>query len=132
MTGLFTRAATVVRDAKADATPGPWTLVKRYSKRSNREQLVGVDLITPERSSCVSLKYPHKLNDATWNALTNPAIGEPLADLLDLTEKFVAEYPELVREHVDGQPCSDIACGMVTHIRDLARALLAEDVPGES
>lgn len=77
MTGLFNRAAALVRETKAAATPGP-------------------------------------------------AIGGPLADLLDLTERFVAERPQLVREHVDGEPCDDFACGMVTHIRDIARALLNE------
>jgi len=126
MTGLFADAAAKVRKTKAAATPGPWTLVLRYSKK-HPALVVGADFVTPLRTSGIPLKYPFTLADATWRALTNPAIGDPLANLLDLTEKFVAEYPELGAEHVDGEPCDDFACGLVTHIRDLARALLNEE-----
>lgn len=126
MTGLFSRAATVVRDAKEAATPGPWTIVKRFN-RKHPAVVAGAELVTPERTKGITLKHSWTLHNETWNALTNPDIGGPLADLLDLAERFVAAYPGLVREHVDGEPCDDFACGIVTHIRDLARTLLAEE-----
>lgn len=126
MTGLFSRAAALVRETKAAATPGPWTIVKRFN-RKHPTVVAGAEFVTPERSKGITLKHPWTLPDETWNAVTSPAIGGPLADLLDLTQKFVAEYPELVREHVDGGPCDDFACGLVTHIRGIARALLNEE-----
>ncbi|WP_155353150.1 hypothetical protein [Acrocarpospora macrocephala] len=47
----------------------------------------------------------------------------PLADLFDTAAAFLTDYPALGRPHVDGEPCEDHACRIVTQLRDLARTI---------
>lgn len=49
-----------------------------------------------------------------------------IAELFEVCAAFVAEYPDLGREHVDGEPCDDYACGIVTRMRALAKILTAD------
>jgi hypothetical protein len=46
-----------------------------------------------------------------------------LADLFDLGAALLRDHPALARGHVDGGPCDDHACHIVTQLRDLARTL---------
>ena len=53
----------------------------------------------------------------------HPGRAERLAALLDDAAEFAQAFPDLSGEHVDGQPCGDYACRMVTRLRHLARDL---------
>lgn len=50
--------------------------------------------------------------------------AEPLADLLDDVAGLIDSQPDLARPHVDGEPCSDLACRIVHHSVAVARAIL--------
>jgi len=50
--------------------------------------------------------------------------AEPLADLLDDVAGLIDSCPDLTRPHVDGEPCSDLACRIVYHALAVARAIL--------
>lgn len=63
------------------------------------------------------------VGDAPWITLMTPKLAEPLADLFDAVKRFVDEHPDLGREHVDGKPCDDYACGIVNRARRLARVI---------
>ncbi len=54
-----------------------------------------------------------------------------LAGLFEECAAFVAEYPDLGREHVDGGPCDDYACHVVTRMRSIAQALTPPQADGE-
>ncbi len=52
-----------------------------------------------------------------------------LSALFEECAAFVAEYPDLGREHVDGEPCSDYACQVVTRLRSIAQAVVSPPKP---
>lgn len=113
----FRATATQIRQTAAHTTPGEWGLVESgelVAWSDNEAQ-------TPEYLS-------HHLdwsngNDLQWAALMHPGTGSALADLFEVAANFVEEYPDLGREHVDGEQCDDYACGLVTKLQSVARAV---------
>lgn len=74
-------AAATLRAAATDATPGPWTVdwpTSRWGDTDRDAQLVGGG----KPIATFNIEYRGPLN-ATYSALTNPAVGAALADWLN-------------------------------------------------
>ncbi|MGW6741701.1 hypothetical protein ACWGDX_13400 [Streptomyces sp. NPDC055025] len=47
----------------------------------------------------------------------------PLADWLDVAADLIDSYPDLGRTHIDGEPCTDLACRTVHAALAVARQI---------
>lgn len=119
-------AATRMREAGSAATPGPWRVVKRYS-RKHPDVIAQVEIHKPGRARMVSTKVPGEVPDAEWDALTHPGLAGPLPDLLDTAADLLDAQPTLDGQHPDGTPCDDLACRVVT-----AALTIADIIGGEA
>lgn len=61
--------------------------------------------------------------DLAWFALAHPGLADPWADILDTAADLLDAQPELGRTHIDGEPCTDLACRIVTSALTAARAI---------
>ncbi|WP_069625355.1 hypothetical protein [Streptomyces niveus] len=56
-------------------------------------------------------------------ALMDPALGLLFADWLDVAVDLIDDYPDLGHIHIDGEPCTDLACRTVHAALAVARQI---------
>lgn len=117
------RAADIMRDRALGAERGPWYWEalgeKRYPQRVSSEGrcvIVAECFISPE----------HRPFEAEHIAAWHPGVALALADWLDLICEFVANMPDLDRDHIDYEPCDDYACQIKYAALAVARIYLGE------
>lgn len=128
-------AATRMREAAADTTPGNWQV--------GNGDTIGLDIEQTSRSSFAygaqiaqvlddldresDNEGGHELGspeaDAEWIALADPRMAGPLPDLLEAVADLIDANPHLEHLHVDGEPCDDLGCRIVHAALDVARTL---------
>jgi hypothetical protein len=113
-------AATTLRGVAVYAPAGPWKYVENACDDDGAimaPESLGWDALV------MDVKSEYEKAPARWAAPVHPGMAVHFADLFDLLAEFTVTVPDLVREHVDGEPCGDYACGIVTRARLLARVL---------
>jgi hypothetical protein len=100
-------AARLLRKTAETTSGHPWKVRLSYSKK-HPHMVVAASWITSNDQSGISLKYPGLLAEKQWSALTNPALAEPLAKLLEaragdplaqaVADVLLANAPEAAHE----------------------------------
>ena len=80
---ILSRAADLIRDTAAAATPGPWSTVSRFDGNGNLRQ---ADFTRPPvAEGCAPQTRavrPHEVSDYEWIALMSPAVAGPVSEML--------------------------------------------------
>ncbi|MEO3860908.1 hypothetical protein [Acrocarpospora sp. B8E8] len=118
----FTAAAQILR--------GPVSALATQLTDGGRKHVVAIALCEntqPHDGPCPECRILETRYSGVARHLVRILDARPqLADLYDAAAAFVAEHPDLGRPHVDGQPCDDHACRIVTGLRELARTLTGD------
>ena len=80
--------------------------------------------VAPYGAPCV---VPHACEeDAEWIVMVHPGLARPLPDLLEVVADLIDAHHVLEHQHVDGEPCDDLACQIVHHALAVADTLGGE------
>lgn len=113
---LLERAADLIEEYAADATPGPWFYNGRITFHSGGHMLETEDRSATREQRSAALGDVDKQGDACWIVTLNPVIAAPLVELLRDAAKRAAAHP-----HLDPDGSTYQRCAL-----DFARRILAQ------